>query len=172
MSHRKVVKRTGKTGILILLATLAFTTLGFAVIAISVTGSWSLSIGQANLTGGAGTNLTTPYESATNQLLMTISGTGGKSWRVDVYRVDSTWHTSFVLSAKRTTDGTPAAKGAHSIDPIGLTYTAITTVATTFWSGTNDYTNISLQYKLDGVSCAIPAASYSTTVYFTVVQTN
>ena len=172
MSIGKAAKKTGKKGILILLATLAFYTLGFAPgIAITVTGSWSLSIGQANLSGAAGSDLTASYESNTNQLLMTISGTSG-SWRVDVYRVDSTWHTSFVLSIKRTGSGTPPTKGTYSINPIGLTYGPITTSATTFWSGTNSFTNIPLQYQLSGVSCAVPAASYSTTVYFTVVQTN
>jgi hypothetical protein len=172
MNNEKAGKKSVKTAILILLAALAFYTIVEAVITITVTGSWSLSIGQANLSGAAGSDLTASYESAANQLLMTIGGTGGHSWRVDVYRVDSTWNASFVLSIKRTTNGTPSGKGAHSIDSIGLTYAAITTVAATFWSGIGDYTDIPLQYQLSGVSCAIPAASYSTTIRFTVVQTN
>jgi hypothetical protein len=170
MSHRKVVKRTGKTGILILLATLAFYTLGFAPgIAITVTGSWSLSIGQADLQGAAGSDLTTYYESATTQLTMAISGSGGHTWRVDVKRVDSTWHGNFGLSIKRTNGGT---SGTGSLYAGGTEYGLITTSNQTFWTGIGDRAGIYLQEKLDGVSCAIPAASYSTTIYFTVVQTN
>jgi hypothetical protein len=168
----KAIFRAQKTacGTMVLLLILA--TALYAPISITVTGSWSLSIGQADLQGAAGSDLSASYQSAADQLLMTIGGTGGKAWRVDVYRVDSTWNSDFVLSIKRTTDGTPQGKGSHSIDSLGLTYAAITTIATTFWSGAGDFTSIPLQYQLSGVSCAIPAASYSTTIYFTVVQTS
>jgi len=169
MNIVKAMKKTGKTGILILLATLAFYTVLEAVIAITVTGSWSLSVGQANLTGGAGSNLTTYYESSTSQLTMAISGSGGHTWRVDVKRVDSTWHANFGLYIKRTNGGT---SGKGSLYAGGTEYGLITTSDQTFWTGINDRAGIYLQEKLDGVSCAIPAASYSTTIYFTVVQTN
>ena len=169
MNIVKAMKKRGKTGILILLATLAFYTIVGAAIVITVTGSWSLSIGQANLQGAAGSDLTTYYESSTNQLTMAVSGTGGHTWRVDVRRVDSTWHANFDLYIKRTNGGT-AGKG--SLYAGGTEYGLITTSAQTFWTGINDRSGIYLQEKLDGVSCAVPAASYSTTVYFTLVQTN
>ena len=169
MNIMKAAKRTGKTGILIILAALAFYTIVEAAITITVTGSWSLSISQANLQGAAGSDLTTYYESSTSQLAMTIGGTGGHTWRVDVARVDTTWHANFGLYIKRTNGGT-AGKG--TVYPGGDTYGLITTSDQTFWTGTNDRQNIYLQEKLDGVSCAIPSASYSTTIRFTVVQTN
>lgn len=172
MNNAKAGEKRSLRAILVLAASLVLVTALEAVIAITVTGSWSLSIGQADLQGAAGSDLTASYQSAADQLLMTISGSGGHTWRVDLYRVDSTWNSNFVLSIKRTNDGTPQGKGSHSIDSLGLTYQAITTVEKTFWSGLGDYSNIALQYQLSGVSCAIPAASYSTTVYFTVVQTN
>ena len=49
-----------------------------AAISITVTGSWSLSITSADLTGAAGSDLTSYYESNTNQLAMTIGGTRAK----------------------------------------------------------------------------------------------
>ena len=170
MSHRKVVEKTGKKGILILLATLAFYTLGFAPgIAITVTGSWSLSIGQANLQGAAGSDLSTYYESATTQLTMAISGSNGHTWRVDVKRVNVTWHSDFRLYIKRTNGGT---SGSGSLYAGGTEYVLITQNNQTFWTGIGDRAGIYLQYQLTGVSCAIPAASYSNTIYFTIVQTN
>jgi len=169
MNIVKGMKMTGRTGILILLATLAFYTFVEAVISITVTGSWSLSIGQANLQGAAGSDLTTYYESATTQLIMAVAGTGGHTWRVDVHRVDSTWHANFGLYIKRTNAGT---SGKGSLYAGGTEYGLITTSAQTFWTGINDRSGIYLQEKLDGVSCAIPSASYSTTITFTVVQTN
>jgi len=140
-----------------------------AAITITVSGSWTLSITSANLTGAAGSDLTSYYESNTNQLSMTIGGTGGHTWRVDVRRVDTAWHAGFGLYIKRTNAG---VSGKGTVNPGGTEYGLITTTAQTFWTGTHDRAGIYLQEKLDGISCAIPAASYSTTLYFTVVQTN
>lgn len=169
MNIMKDRKKSGLTGILVLVATLVLFSVLEAVIAITVIGSWSLSIGQANLQGAAGSDLTSSYESATNQLTMGVSGTGGHTWRVDVKRVDSTWHANFGLYIKRTNAGT---SGKGSLYAGGTVYGLITTSNQTFWTGINDRGGIYLQEKLDGVSCAIPATSYSTTIYFTVVQTN
>jgi hypothetical protein len=169
MRIEKAARKTGKAGILILVTTLVLWTFVEAAISITVTGSWSLSIGQANLQGAAGSNLTTYYESATNQLLMDIGGTGGHTWRVDVQRIDTTWHASFGLYIKRTNAG---VSGKGTVNPGGTEYGLITTSNQMFWTGTHDRQDIYLQEKLDGVSCAIPAASYSTTIRFTVVQTN
>jgi hypothetical protein len=140
---------------------------------ITVTGSWTLLITSSNLTGSAGSELTSYYESATNQLSMAIGGAGTGSnthtWRVDVRRVDTAWHASFGLYIKRTNAG---LSGQGSVNAGGTVYGLITTSNQTFWTGRGNRAGIHLQEKLDGVSCAIPAASYSTTVYFTVVQTN
>lgn len=169
MNNDKARKKSGVRRIFVLGATLVLFTVIEAAISITVTGSWSFSIGQADLQGAAGSDLTSYYESATNQLSMTIGGTGGHTWRVDVRRVDSTWHANFGLYIKRTNAGT---SGKGTVNPGGTEYGLITTSNQTFWTGTHDRAGIYLQEKLDGVSCAIPAASYSTTIYFTVVQTN
>jgi len=59
MSTGKVAAgKTSKVGILTLLAILVVTLILEAATSITVTGSWSLSIGQANLSGGAGSDLT------------------------------------------------------------------------------------------------------------------
>jgi hypothetical protein len=142
-----------------------------AAIAITVSGSWTLSIGQSNLTGSAGSNLASAYESATNQLIMNISGLfySTTTWRVDVRRVDTNWNANFILSIKRTNSGT---SGTGALYSGGTTYAAVTTTAQTFWTGRGNRSGIYLQEKLEGVSCSIPAATYTTTLSFTVVQTN
>jgi len=165
----KIFSETGRTVLGLTLSLLILASALQAVISITVTGSWTLSITSANLSGAAGSDLTSFFESATNQLAMTIGGSGGHTWRVDVHRVDATWHANFGLYIKRTNGGT-AGKG--TVYAGGTEYALITTSDQTFWTGINDRQFIYLQEKLDGVSCAIPAASYSTTIYFTVVQTN
>jgi hypothetical protein len=163
-------KKKGKAVILIPAAILFFFTILEAAITITVTGSWSLSIGQANLQGSAGSDLTSYYESTTNQLSMAVDeGRGEHTWRVDVKRIDSSWHASLGLYIKRTNAGT---SGKGSVNSGGTEYGLITTSDQTFWTGIGDRAGIYLQEKLDGVSCAIPAASYSTTLCFTVVQTD
>jgi hypothetical protein len=169
MNNAKAGEKSSLRAILVLAASLVLVTALEAVISITVTGSWSLSIGQVDLQGAAGSDLNPSYESATDQLIMAISGTGGHTWRVDVKRVDSTWHANFLLYIKRTNGGT-AGKG--TVYAGGTEYGLITTSDQTFWTGINDRSGIYLQEKLAGVSCAIPATSYSTTIYFTVVQTN
>jgi hypothetical protein len=165
---RTKMEKAGKTAGLILLSTLVLITIVEAVTAIAVTGSWSLSIGQANLTGGAGTDLTSTYASATGQATLGVSGTYSHTWRIDVRRVDTTWHANFHLWIKRTNNGT-SGSGSYSG---GTTYLDLTTSNQTFMTGTGDRTGFTLQFQLTGVSTAIPAASYSTTITYTITQTN
>jgi hypothetical protein len=165
---RTKMEKAGKMAGLILLATLVFITVLEAVTAITVTGSWSLSIGQANLTGGAGTDLTSTYTSATNQATLGVSGTYSHTWRIDVMRIDTTWHTNLHLWVKRTNNGT-SGSGSYSG---GTTFLDLTTTNQTFMTGAGDRTGFTLQFQLTGVSTAIPAASYSTTIRYTITQTN
>jgi hypothetical protein len=162
------MKKKGRTWILALLATLALWTYLPAPTGITVTGSWTLSIGQANLTGAAGSDLTSTYASATNQATMGTSGTGGHTWRIDVLRVDTTWHANLHLWVQRTNNGTSGGGSASG----GTTFLEVTTTTQTFCTGVGDRLGFTLQFQLTGVSCAVPAASYSTSIKYTIVQTN
>jgi len=70
-------------------------------------GSWSKTITASNLTAGAGSNLTGTYESSTSQANVDITGTLGilDRWRVDVYKVNGTWHSDVHLYIRRSSDG-------------------------------------------------------------------
>jgi len=162
------MKKAGKAGILILFAAFVLAGIVEAVTSITVSGSWSLTIGQSNLQGGAGSDLTSTYTSATNQATLSVSGTYSHTWRIDVTRVDTTWHANFHLWVKRTGNGT-SGTGTYSG---GTTYLEATTTAQTFMTGAGDRSGFTLQYQLTGVSTAIPAASYATAIRYTIVQTN
>jgi hypothetical protein len=150
----------------VLFLTAALTLLGLALAAdITITGTWSWTIGPGDLQGGPGSNLNTTYTSAPNQVTMRITGTGGGGWRVDVLRIDSNWHTDFVLDIRRTGNG----QGPGTISG-GTTYLTITTTSQTFVTGTRNRRGIPLQERLRGVSVAIPAAVYTTTIQYTVVD--
>ncbi len=135
---------------------------------ITATGNWSETIDASDLSAGAGTDLTSTYESAASQTLITISNTGGSSdtWRVDVRRADTTWHGDFTLSVQRTGSGT----GGGPISG-GTSYQAVGTSDASFFSGGGDKTDVPVQLKLDGMSVQVPINTYSTTVTFTVVDT-
>lgn len=140
---------------------------GEAAISISSTGNWSETIDALDLQAGAGSDLIDTYESAADQVSIDISGTTGPTddWRVDVKKVDTTWHSSFHLYVKRTSDGT----GSGSISG-GTIYQEVTGTDQSFFSGSGDRSAAYIQLKLSGVSIQIPLETYTTTVYYTVVD--
>jgi hypothetical protein len=135
---------------------------------ITASGAWALTIGAGDLTPGAGSDLTSTYESAVDEVLITISNTAAvdDNWRVDVMRTDGTWHGDFALYVQRTGSGT----GSGSISG-GLAYQEVGTTDAAFYSGAGDRTGVPIQLKLTGVSVQVPPNIYSTTVMYTVVDT-
>jgi len=167
MSIEKAARKNRRTGILVLAATFALINLVLAS-NITVTGSWSLSIGQADLSGTAGSELNSTYTSATNQATLGADATYSfTNWRISVRRIDTTWHANFHLWVKRTNNGT-SGTGTYSG---GTTFIDLTTVDQTFMTGRGDRSGFTLQFQLTGVSTAVPAASYSTTIRYTIVDT-
>jgi len=133
---------------------------------ITISGSWFRVIGAGDLTGGPGSNLASTYESATNQVTMDITGAGNSNWRVDVRRIDTIWHPDFVLSIRRTNNGT----GGPGTVTGGTNYLQITATSQTFVTGSRNRTGITLQERLDGVSVSIPVGIFTTTIQYTVVE--
>ena len=136
---------------------------------VSVSGSWNLTIGPADLeTGTPGDNLNSTYENTAGDVTLSF-GTGGslfnqRNYRIDIQRSDSNWWPAFTLSVHRT--GSGFVWGSISG---GTSYQAITTTAQPFVSGRAWFgINIPLQYQLTGVSAAIPADTYVTTVIYTI----
>jgi hypothetical protein len=162
-----------KIGILLPLCAILLSTFlsinASGAISISLVGVWSETVDASDLAGGAGSDLISTYESASNQVSIDLTGTTGDSdaWRVDIKRADTAWHGDLHLSLRRTSDGS----GSGSISG-GASYQEITDTYSEFFSGSGDRTGINVQLKINGVSVGVPADSYSTTVYYTVVDTN
>ena len=131
---------------------------------ISVIGSWSATIDENDLLAGAGTDLKNSYESPDNQVSITISDTTG-GWRVDIKRVDANWHADLSLSVRRTGSGTGGSVSG------GDTYTEVTGTDQPFFTGSDSVSGITAQIKLSGISIQVLPDNYSTTVYYTVVDT-
>jgi len=136
---------------------------------ITVTGSWSETIDVSDLQGGAGSDLANTYTSASNAVSIDVGVSGRQTWRVDVYKIDSTWHTNLHLYVRRTSDGT-----GHSASWVsgGTSYQEVTGTAQSFFNGERSRSGITVQLQLTGVSVSVPAHTYSTTVYYTAVETN
>ena len=155
------------TGGVILIVSLVVILTRVQAIDIGASGGWTETIDASDLISGAGNNLIDTYQSTTNATTANISNCTGDSdnWRVDVRRVDGTWHGDYTLYIKRTSDGT----GTGSISG-GLSYIEVNTTDAEFFSGAGNRDNIDLQYELAGMSVSASPDNYSTTVVFTVVD--
>jgi hypothetical protein len=167
------MERKSKIGISLSLSAIVIPLLcwgaSWAAISISAVGTWSETVDETDLAGGPGSNLTSTYESAADQVSLDLSGTTGDLdiWRVDVKKTDTTWHSDLHLYLRRTSDGT----GTGSISG-GASYLEATDTYAEFFSGGGDRAAIHVQLKIMGVSVSVPANAYSTTIYYTVVDTN
>lgn len=135
---------------------------------ITIDGSWSLSINSDNLVSGAGSDLESNYESASDEITVhiTTEGSGQQQWRVDVHKEDTNWDNDLVLYVKRNSDGA----GGGNISGGGA-YQEVTASDVLFFSGNQSRAAINVQLRLEGVSIQIPPDTYTTTVYYTIVDT-
>ena len=136
---------------------------------IAVAGSWSETINAFDLISGAGSDLTDSYESAPDAVSITISGAAGvllNAWRIEVKKVDTNWHGDFILWVRRTSDGTGGAVSG------GTPYQQVTDTDSPFFNGSGDVSGIKVQLKLSGVSLQVHPDTYTTTVCYTVVDTD
>jgi hypothetical protein len=138
-----------------------------SAISISVSGSWSTVIDVSDLQGGAGTNLVPSQESPLNGSSLTVSQASGLNWQVSVRKIDGTWPSGLGLAVERTSNGS----GSGSIAG-GTAYLTVTSTDQSFFTGRGNRSTVYLRFQLSGLSVNIPPSTYSTTVIYTVVQTN
>ena len=123
-------------------------------------GGWSVDISAANLINYAGSNLEPELESASGVSNLSVTnGSGG--WTVSMRK--SGGHSNVRIFVKRTSGGI----GNGNISG-GTAYLELTGSNTVFFTGTQNKTGISLQYKLTGLSIDIPPAVYLSSITFTV----
>ena len=148
-------------------ALLSACVLGFmsqAIIASSISGSWSQQVTASDLSAGPGSDLLSAYESGTSQVTIAVTQTGG--WSVSVHKVDNNWHANLNLYLRRTSNGSGSGSIADGGD-----YQQLTSTSTAFFSGSALRTNIHVQIKIDGVSVLVPQGDYATTVHYTFSDT-
>ncbi|MFC1490225.1 hypothetical protein ACFL6K_03350 [Candidatus Latescibacterota bacterium] len=136
-------------------------------IEIRVDGGWTdLSIGSADLIGGAGTDFIDTYTSNTDAGNVDIHRAKKNDyWRIDIRRSDINWFENLNLYARRTGSGNGNGNASG-----GLSYVEVNYIDREFFSGRGLLNNISLQYQLSGVSVQVPPDIYSTMLIFTIVE--
>lgn len=142
--------------------------LSVPAIDIAVTGNWVFSVGAGDLAGGPGSDLIPEKESASSLITQSVSDAWFLTWRVDVSRSGGTWDPNLRLWIRRTNNGTGGFGGVNG----GLSYVEITAIARAYITGWWNRSGITHQEKVSGLSVNIPPGTYSTTVVWTVVQTN
>lgn len=144
-----------------LLALLALTSLAQSA-DLTSSGDWSESITAANLVSGAGSDLQPQFESVSGITTLTIGNAPG-SWTLRVRIAGSGGHSNVTVHVKRTSGGS----GSGSISG-GTAYMALTGGNSTLFSGAENRSNISLQFKLTGLSRSVSPATYLSSIIFTV----
>lgn len=137
-----------------------------AGISIAVTGSWYETVNKNDLLFGAGSDLQSTYTSVSGQVLIDISDTTGSTdaWRVDIWKIDDNWDNRLYPWVRRTSDGTGGSVNG------GGSFQEITDISTSFFSGAGNVTGINVQLRLTGASVQISPSSYTTVIYYTVVD--
>ena len=125
-------------------------------------GDWVATINAANLVSGAGSDLQAQFESVSGVTTLTITNAPG-AWSLRVRRSGSQWHGNVTAHVKRTSDGS----GSGSISG-GNAYAALAATDTELFSGSGARGNISLQFKLTGLSKTVSPATYLSSIIFTV----
>jgi hypothetical protein len=132
--------------------------------AIRVQGHWKQNIDQTKLLAGAGSDLQSSYESAVNQLGLSISNVSS-SWRVNAHRVDINWHPLLNIFVRRCSNGRGNGKIAG-----GTAQLLIDIHDRSFFEGTLPRSQIDIQVRLTGISLKVPPNNYETAIVFTVLE--
>jgi hypothetical protein len=132
---------------------------------ITVTGDWSLTIGEADLQGGAGSDLKSQYASASNQIMIDINNINA-GWSLYVEGAIIHWQNPMAVWIRRTGDGSGHPQGY--IDG-GTSWLQVTLSSQLFYWGSRRRINVPVQLGLNGVSVQIPEDVYSGTITYTVI---
>jgi hypothetical protein len=143
-------------------AAIALLVVEASAVDISSSGDWTRTITAADLTGGAGSDLNSQYDSPVGITALNISNVSG-TWHVNVRRDTTVWPAGLHVWVRRTSDGT----GTGSISG-GAGYVEITTLDTEIFSGTEARDNVALQFRVTGLSKTVTPDTYVSSVIYTV----
>ena len=143
--------------------------LAFAIAApaadVSSIGNWTETVDASDLIAGAGSNVTSQYESVSGSTILAIVNTAGGSWRVLARCSADVWHDNLTLSLRRTSDGS----GSGTILG-GSGYVQLSSLDTEIFSGIGDRSSVAVQFRLTGMSKDIFPNTYNSGITFIIVQ--
>jgi hypothetical protein len=166
--NERQMKLISKISIIFFLSAMLFSSeTAHAAISIAVTGSWYESIDKNDLVSGAGSDLQSTYTSVSGQVSIDISDTTGAddTWRVEIKKADTNWDANLHVHVIRTSDGSGGSVSG------GGSYQEVTNIDTPFFTGDDDVTGINIQLRMTGASVQTSPDSYSTALYYTVIDT-
>ena len=138
----------------------------------SQTQNWNQTFSGTDLTTSneAGEDLNSSVETASNFNMLDIAGLApGKNWKVTVSKQDINWSSGFIPSIQRTGNGTPCGTCSGVNTGSSVTgYLQVTDAEQNFIFGSGNVSNISLQFRITGLTLAVPAQNYSTRIVFTL----
>ena len=122
-------------------------------------GSWFKLLSASDLTAGAGSGLPTNLESVSGVTVLNLSAVG--PWEVKA-RKGNGLPNGVTLWVRRTSAGTGSGtvEGGEAFVELGSSDSSI-------FSGSGDRSNISIQYKVTGLSVAVAPGSYTSPIIFT-----
>jgi hypothetical protein len=129
---------------------------------LSSTGDWTENVNASHLTAGAGSNLPAAFQSVSGTTVLSIANAPG-NWRVKARRGSGNWNGNLILWVKRTSDGS----GSGTISG-GDTFVELGATDAEIFSGTEARGNISLQYKLTGLTSGVAPDAYTSSIIFTI----
>jgi hypothetical protein len=135
-------------------------------LSIRVQGKWTRgNFDAADLTGGAGSDFSSPQESAFDQIDVDVTKTNNY-WQVEISKADNPWPASVHVWVLRTIDGI----GSQATITGGTAYQQVTSTNQPFFSGTGDISAIKIQVKLENFSMFMGMDDYTTTLSYTVTD--
>ena len=133
---------------------------------LTLTGSWSLTIGETDMQGAAGSDLNSTYESAAQQVSIEVDGGPyQKNWHVTVGR--TSWSSGIILSVRRQ---------ANTRVSGGLTYIEVPDAGSVQFFLSNERKKVQnppiyIQFQLSNVSVSeVEETTYITTVTYTLLE--
>ncbi|NWG10092.1 MAG: hypothetical protein HXX80_07320 [Nitrososphaerales archaeon] len=130
---------------------------------ISASGSWLLSIDQSNLISGGRSNLQSTYQSPPDATLIDIKANKKSSWAVYVRRIPLP--NNLTIDVRRTSDGRGQGtiEGGENFIPLGEGYTML-------FRGRGERKDITVQYRIRGVSISISPGLRDLQIIYTVEE--
>jgi hypothetical protein len=116
--------------------------------------TWVSAINSTNLTAGTGSDLTSTYDSAEDQLKITITNTSGNPWTVTARISTNDLPTDASLWVARTSNGTGGDSSYIDSSPVDIDQfvEVPTSGSVTFITGSRDQTSIPVRIRLSGIT--------------------